>query len=209
MEGPVRRFAAMPLRRLTGRPTRLAAVGLVLVAGLLAGCAVAGELRLLGLDGETVAPFSAGDASLRVFLFTRTDCPVSNRYAPEVRRIHEAFAARGVAFWLVYPDPDSSAAEIREHLESYGYAIPALRDPRHELVRRAEATITPEAAVFNASGERVYLGRIDDRYVDFGKARPRPTRHDLVDALEALLAGRPVAEARTTAVGCYIVDLAP
>src|SRR5258705_11944192 len=41
-----------------------------------------------------------------VCLFTRTDCPVSNSYAPEVRRIYEKFSPRGGGFYLVYPDPD-------------------------------------------------------------------------------------------------------
>ena len=75
------------------------------------------------------------------------------------------------------------------------------------LVRRAGATITPEAAVFGAAPEPLYLGRIDDRYVDFGKARPEATRHDLEQALDAVLDGRPVPEPRTEAIGCFIADL--
>ncbi len=54
-----------------------------------------------------------------VFLFTSTDCPISNRYAPEVRRIAEAFGAKGVVFRLVYPNPSEDAKAIREHMAAY------------------------------------------------------------------------------------------
>ena len=53
----------------------------------------------------------------------------------------------------------------------------------------------------------VYRGRIDDRYVDFGKARAEATQHDLLDALQAVVEGQPVPNPRTKSVGCYIVDL--
>ena len=65
---------------------------------------------------------------------------------------------------------------------------------------------TPEAAVF-ADGELVYRGRIDDRFVDFGKTRAAATTHDLAFALQAILDGRPVPESRTRAVGCFIPEL--
>ena len=54
-----------------------------------------------------------------VFLFTSTDCPLSNRYAPEVRRIADAFASKGVVFRIVYPNPADDAKAIREHMTSY------------------------------------------------------------------------------------------
>ena len=53
----------------------------------------------------------------------------------------------------------------------------------------------------------VYRGRIDDRYVDFGQTRVAATSHDLQDAVEAALAGRSVSPSRTTAIGCFIIDL--
>jgi hypothetical protein len=53
----------------------------------------------------------------------------------------------------------------------------------------------------------VYSGRIDDRYVDFGKARQAASTHDLEAAIANTLAGKPVAQARTRAVGCYLTDL--
>jgi hypothetical protein len=142
-----------------------------------------------------------------VCLFTRTDCPVSNSYAPEVRRIYEKFAPRGVSFYLVYPDPDESPQMIQKHLKEYSYPFGGLRDPKHELVKLAEAKITPEAAVFDASGKLLYRGRIDDRYVDFGKMRAAPTVKDLEQALEAILAGKPAPAAGGPAIGCFIADL--
>lgn len=165
--------------------------------------------RVTDLDGRRVAalPMGRGPA---VLVFTRTDCPISNRYAPELRRLRERFAPRGVAFRLVYPDAAESAEAIREHLRAFGYGADAVRDPGHELVRLTGATVTPEAAVFVAdpAGPRmVYRGRIDDRAVDFGRTRPLPRTRDLERVLEALTSGRTVAPRTTPAIGCFIAAL--
>jgi hypothetical protein len=98
---------------------------------------------------------------------------------------------------------------IRQHILDYRYGIPVLRDPNHRLVALAKASITPEAAVFDRQRRLVYRGRIDDRYVHLGLERPAPTRHDLQEALAAVVAGKPIAQATTPAVGCYIADFAP
>jgi hypothetical protein len=158
------------------------------------------------LDGKVVDPF-ATTAKVRVFIFVRTDCPVSNRYAPELKRLNDEFAARGAAFSLVYADPAQTSEGIRQHIEQYRFPGAVIRDPGHSLVRRAKVTITPEAAVFSASGKLLYHGRIDNRYVELGKAMPNPTRRDLEDAIAAALDGRPQPEASATAVGCYLADV--
>ena len=144
-----------------------------------------------------------------VFLFTSTDCPISNRYAPEVRRLAEEFAPQGVVFRLIYPNPADEQPMIREHMTAFSYAgaWEPLRDPRHVLVKYAGATITPEVAVY-AGGRIVYRGRIDDRYVDLGLERPAPTKRDLAEALASVVAGRRVAQPKTQAVGCFIADFA-
>ncbi len=170
--------------------------------------AAASSGQVLDLENRTVDPFQiAGGAKAVVFLFTATDCPISNRYAPEVQRLYEAFAPKGVRFFVVYPNPAEKAAEIREHANAFGYRAGVLRDPHQALVKLANATITPEAAVF-VNGRLVYHGRIDDRFVDFGVDRPVPTKRDLDEALTAVLAGKPVPHPVTQAVGCYIADFA-
>ena len=165
------------------------------------------QLRLLDLEGREVDPFQQTDARATVFLFTRTDCPISNRYAPEILRLQAKFKSDNVRFWLVYPDPDESVKAIREHVKEYGYPLGVLRDPQHRLVTKTQVKVTPEVAVFVPGRRMVYRGRIDDRYVDFGKARAKPTQHDLEQALQAILEGRPVERAITRAVGCFIPDL--
>ena len=150
-------------------------------------------------------PF-AGNARARVLVFARTDCPITNRYAPELRRIAAGFS-RGVEFWMVYPDSAETAAAIEKHIAEFHFPGRWTRDPEHALVRRAEATVAPQAAVFDAAGKLVYSGRIDDRYVDFGKFRPAPTVHDLENAIAAALAGRPATPARTRATGCFLADV--
>jgi hypothetical protein len=183
-----------------------------LVAALLTSVSIsltaaAPVLRLPDLDNRPVDPFLAAEqSSAIVFLFTSVDCPVSNRYAPVVQRLYETYAAQGVAFWLVYPNPAETPAAIREHLKAFSYPVHALRDPRHELVKLAHASVTPEAALFDRSRTLAYHGRLDDRYVSLGIERPAPTTHDLADAIAATVSGRPVRAASAPAVGCYIAD---
>jgi hypothetical protein len=155
------------------------------------------------LDGQPVDPFAAA-APVTVLLFVSTDCPISNRYVPELGRLRARFEPQGVSFWLVYPTAEESAAAITSHQHEFGLTFPALRDPRHMLVRRSQVSVTPESAVFLRGGALAYHGRIDDRIVDFGESRPEPTRHELADAIDATLAGRPAAAAAGHAVGCTI-----
>jgi hypothetical protein len=188
---------------------RVALVTALIALASMSGSAAAAPLQLEALDGRLVDPFQlTPDARIAVFVFVSVDCPVSNRYAPEVRRLHEAFAAQGVSLRLVYPNPAESAAAIRDHLKAYGYPVEGLRDPHHLLVKQAGISITPEAAVFTRDRRLLYRGRIDDRYVSLGVERPAATRRDLFEALTDILAGTPVREPRTQAVGCYVSDFA-
>lgn len=184
------------------------------MAGVLLAAAVVcddqastSQLQLLDLEGRLVAPLQATDAKATVFLFIRTDCPISNRYAPEIRRLYGKFASSGVTFWLVYPDPDESVETIRQHLKEYEYHFGVLRDPLHTLVKLTGVRVTPEAAVFLPGKRMVYRGRVDNRYIAFGKARPAPTTHNLERVLETILEGRPITVKTTTAIGCFISDL--
>jgi len=92
-------------------------------------------------------------------------------------------------------------------LQDYGYRLPALRDPAHELVRVSGVQITPEVAVFDRKHHLVYDGRIDDWYRDLGRSRVAATTHELEDAIRAAADGTPVARSEVRGVGCYISDL--
>ncbi len=181
----------------------VAALGLLVAA---AACAAGGAESPVGLDGNVRNPFASA-ARARVFLFVRTDCPITNRYAPELQRLAQEFEARGAEFWLIYPDPAATAPGIREHVAQYSFPGTVLRDPRHQLVKLARATVAPEAAVFDAAGRLVYHGRIDDRWVNPGHARPAARTHDLEDAVAAVLDGRAPAIPETHAVGCWLSDV--
>ncbi len=146
----------------------------------------------------------AGECKAVVLLFIGHDCPVSNSYAPEIARLHKEFSARGVAFCAVYADADLEEKDARKHVKEYGIPCPAILDPKMTLALRVGATVKPEAAVLSPRGELLYRGRIDDWYADYGKRRDQPTRRELRDALEAILAGKPVPVTRTKAIGCDI-----
>jgi hypothetical protein len=164
-------------------------------------------VQLRDLDNALVDPFQeSGSARAIAFIFTSIGCPYSNRYAPEVRKLSERFTAKGVSFWLVYPNPAESATEIRAHLKAFGYPMRALRDPAHDLAKLTGVTVTPEAAVFDRRGSLAYHGRIDDRFVAIGVERPTPTRRDLQDVLTSVVAGRAVTASTQPAVGCFIAD---
>jgi hypothetical protein len=182
---------------------------LVLAVLLLSGPLQAEPIRgVFDLDGRVIDPLTppAGTRA-HVLVFTTTDCPISNRYAPEIQRLAAAYRERGVAFWLVYPVPGDTPEKIRAHAAQFGFQLPIARDTRAELVKHTSVSVTPEVAVITAGGVVAYRGRVDDRYVDFGRDRRAPTTHDLDQALRNLLAGRPIEPKTTRAVGCILSDL--
>jgi hypothetical protein len=180
-----------------------------MTAGILACFGLAGAIQAqsaLDLEGKSVDPLAAASGKVLVLVFVRRDCPVSGRYAPVIEHIgaeHEHDAN----FWLVFPDKTDSPDAIRKYVADYGYQLPALRDPNHVLVKSARVQITPEVAVFDHHHRLVYDGRIDNWYVDVTRSRTAPTTHELEDAIQAALDGKPVASHEVRGVGCYISDI--
>lgn len=175
---------------------------------LLACGAVPAAVSLTDIDGKTHDLLDASSKRANILYFITNDCPISNQYAPEINRICSEYAAQDVGCYLVYIDPSLRPQAIRKHMAEYGHdCCPAIHDVEHELVKRLGAEVTPEAALLSASGEVLYQGRINNFYAALGKPRRMVTVHDLRDALEAALAGKPAANRKTQAVGCFIPDL--
>jgi thiol-disulfide isomerase/thioredoxin len=164
-----------------------------------------GPLRALAFVFFALTLFAQNKARVQIFL--RTDCPICNRYAPELRRIAQEFQGRAVDFRLVYSDSSESEASVEQHVKEYQLRGEIVLDPKQELAKQAEATVTPQAAVFDMKGHLTYSGRVDDRWIAFGQARARPSSHDLENAIRATLNGQPVSPSRTRAIGCYLSDL--
>jgi hypothetical protein len=156
------------------------------------------------IDGRPQAPLAPPGPASALF-FIATDCPISNSYALEIQSICSDYAARKVACHLVYVDPDLKTSDVRKHLSEFRYSgIPAILDAKHDLVRAAGATVTPEAVLIGAGGRTLYRGRIDNVYASLGRRRPAPTERDLRRAIEETLSGKPVTAPLTKAIGCYI-----
>jgi AhpC/TSA family len=133
-----------------------------------------------------------------VLIFFGHDCPMSNGYVPEINRLYKEFESKNIAFCIVYADADLSAKDAAKHAKEYGFACPAILDADLKLASTFGAT------VLSADHALLYRGRIDDRYIDFGKLRSEPTVRELHAALSAVLAGKPIAVARAKAIGCDI-----
>ena len=195
----------MPVSRLI--PHQLCLCFSLLIAGVVPltfPFARAAQKTALHVDGSPADPFQDAAGKPVVLVFVRTDCPISNRYAPLIQKISSQYAGKA-GFWLVYLGKTASAERIRQHQGEYGYKLPALRDPWHALVKQAHVQITPEAAVFDAHHRLLYHGRIDNLYEDVGRTRPAATTHELDDAIQAALTGKP-APSNTPSVGCFIAD---
>jgi peroxiredoxin len=179
---------------------RVAAGILLLAASVFA----APEFHLRDTAGavHTAAEWTGRKAI--VLFFTTTDCPVANTYVPEMNRIREAYAAQGVSVYGIQAEvsvPDAAAAK---YAQEFRYSFPLLLDPKQTLVKLVGATITPQVAILMPNGKVLYLGRIDNRVEDFGKTRFQATHLDLREALDAVLAGKPVPQSRTKSIGCAI-----
>ena len=193
-------------------------VGVIMASALLGiagGCTTPGDRSVPVSDskyssvyGEAVDPLRCLGGRLSALVFITVDCPIANGYAPQLKAMFQSFEDEPVDFFLVHVDPEVDAVRARAHAEEYGYeGRNILLDPRHSLVKRCEATITPEAVLLSEGGVVHYRGRINNWYGDIGRKRFQPSRHELRDAILQVLAGEPVKVPRAPAVGCDIEDL--
>ncbi|HEY6488303.1 MAG: redoxin domain-containing protein [Terracidiphilus sp.] len=171
-------------------------------------CFSATERFGVGVDGKPISDLGGPGIRVVVLIFAASDCPISNRYVPEVARLHREFTSQGVHFWWVFPNPQDTTSIVARHDRAFAISESVVLDTQQTLVRKAHATITPESAVFvirDGSMREVYHGRIDDRYLAFGRERPAPQHHELEVAIAAALAGKPVTPSAGPPVGCVIV----
>ena len=178
----------------------------VALAALLAGQQAEKPIvpiSLTTVEGKQVTvPDPNAKATVLVFLLT--DCPIANRYAPELKRIEKDYAEKDVKFLRVYVYAEATIESIKLHTKQFDYKWPAIHDFDHKLVKAVDARVTPEVAVLTPDGKLQYKGRIDDWYIEHGRLRELDYRKDLRIALDELLNGEQVSVPRTPAIGCFI-----
>ena len=173
---------------------------------------IAANAAPLGINpnGNQVQQLALPGTRVVVLFFTASDCPISNRYIPEIARLRHEFAAKHVVFWWVFPNREDTPEIVKIHQRQFSVDGDTILDTKQTLVQMAHVTTTPESAVFAVIHGRlleIYHGRVDDRYVSIGQERPQPTRHDLEEAISSALDHRPVSQPVTRPVGCSIVPL--
>jgi hypothetical protein len=140
-----------------------------------------------------------------VLIFTGTQCPIANSYAPDIAKWAIDWKEKGVNIALVYANP-GDAGKLTAHANEYKLSgVTQINDPLHQLTDKFGATVTPESFVLNADSKVVYTGRLDDKYVDRGKPKGSPVaKHDLKNAVMALVNNTPQPVAKIKAFGCVI-----
>lgn len=197
------------------RAPRLLAVPFVALAiACLAGLSVASaaELPAAATTAVDAFPFEALDGSTiefetsarcHVIAFLGAGCPVARQYAGRLETIAADYADRGVRVIGVDANRQDSAEEFLAAAREMEVTFPLVMDPRQRIARALGATRTGGVVVIDQLGSVAYAGRVDDQFAP-GLTRAAATTHDLVAALDDLLAGRPVAVPRTEPVGCLI-----
>jgi hypothetical protein len=177
-----------------------------------------GLLLLLVMAGCSSSPTSLVDtgaeADPTLYIFVTHECPIANRYAPEIGRIAEEHLDLVGPTVVVYADANALVKDCATHFGQYYLASDApedeahvasvtmVHDAQHEWVKRFDARAVPTAVI--ARGKTVlYHGRIDDRNPRLGARRVQAGQQDLREALAALRAGT-LTPTRTTVVGCSI-----
>jgi hypothetical protein len=179
------------------------ATGLACIFALIGSAAA--PLTVKDIDGRTWTPLQTAAGETHLLLFISAECPISNRYAPEIDRITASYRPRHVQSFLVYTDPKIAIDAVRASVKEFHPASSAavIVDHALQLATAVKATVTPEAVVLSGTTQR-YRGRIDDLYMNAGQSRRAASQHDLRDALDAVLSGKPVPQPETPAVGCFI-----
>jgi peroxiredoxin len=158
-------------------------------------------------DGKPWSLPDAKQAPIVVVVFTGTACPINTAYFPTLAKLHAEYGGKGVAFVAVNANVQDDSKAVAANAKANGLPFPVLKDERQCVADRFGAKYTPEAFALDATRTIRYRGRIDDRF-GFGYQRPAPTRRDLAEAIDELLAGKAVSKPATEVEGCDIARAA-
>jgi peroxiredoxin len=143
------------------------------------------------------------DKKAVVVIFLGTECPISNGFLPRLAQVHKDYAGKGVQVVGINSNSQDTPESVADRAGKNDLPFPVLKDESSAVADQFGAKRTPEAFVLDAERTVRYQGRIDDQF-GYGFKRAQPTRRDLLEALDEVLAGKPVAVASTPVAGCVI-----
>jgi thiol-disulfide isomerase/thioredoxin len=170
------------------------------------------DFCLPGVDGQTHCLKEYAASKALVIAFICNHCPTSQLYETRIKQIAEDYKDKGVAVVAIEPNnPDAvllnemgytdvgdSFEDMKTRAEYRHFNFPYLYDGETQKISTAYGpTATPHIFIFDSDRKLRYEGRVDNNMRE-----PLVTRRDVREALDALLAGKPVAVAKTPSVGC-------
>jgi peroxiredoxin/mono/diheme cytochrome c family protein len=162
------------------------------------------DFRLTTADYHSIDLRRMKDASAIVLITQQNGCPVVRNTAASVKALQDEYAGKHVEFMMLNSTPSDSHTDIQAEAKAYGYDLPILMDSNQLVGEQLGVTRTAEAIVIDPKTWKiVYRGPIDDR-VTYERQKAKADHTWAKDALDAMLAGKPVADAREEAVGCLI-----
>jgi peroxiredoxin len=138
-----------------------------------------------------------------VIAFLGTQCPLAKLYTARLRELETQFRDRGIHFVAIDSNVQDSLSEMGAHAKRFQWEMPFLKDPSQQVADQFGVTRTPEVCLLDAEQVLRYRGRVDDQY-GIGYAKEKVNEHELIDAIEAVLAGTDVIVTSTTPSGCII-----
>lgn len=186
--------------------------GLLLVSSLAAderpkpavvGSKIGNSAVLRDLRGNRRALHDFTDNRALVLAFIGADCPVSNLYLPRLVELEKKYRGKTVQFLAVYANESEDLDQIAAHSYDRDVPFPVLKDVGQRLADAVGVTRIPTAVVLDHEFHLRYRGRIDDQF-GVSARRQKPTRTDLADAIEEMLAEKKLSVAETPADGCLL-----
>ena len=160
---------------------------------------------LKGVDSNSYSLASFEQFDVLVLSFTCNHCPYAQAYENRFIELAKTYLPKSVGFIAINANdaetyPDDSFKHMVLRAKEKNYPFPYLHDAAQETAKAYGAVCTPHLFVLDKERRLVYEGRIDDNWKEPDKAK----HHDLKDAIDDLLAGRPVAVTNTNPMGCSI-----
>ncbi len=170
------------------------------------------DFCLPGIDGQTHCLKDYASAKVLAVIFTCNHCPTAQLYETRIKKLVADYQDRGVAFVAInpnnpeairldelgYTDVSDTFDEMKTRAAYRHFNFPYLYDGETQAVSRVYGpTATPHLFIFDSERKLRYDGRVDNN-----PREANVTRRDARQALDEILAGKPVEVAHTPAIGC-------